>query len=82
MRYRVTAVVRSTLQIVVQARNLEEAEAFADDIDFEKWSLINTEHETVDVTKDYFLKRLKIEQESEPLSGLDRPPLTIVSKLE
>lgn len=34
MRYRVSAVVTSTLQIVVQARSSEEAEASADAIDF------------------------------------------------
>jgi len=36
MRYRVSAVVTSTLQIVVQAANIEEAEASADTIEVEK----------------------------------------------
>ncbi len=34
MRYRVTAVFTSTLQIVVQARSIEEAESFSEAIDF------------------------------------------------
>ena len=42
MRYRVSAVVTSTLQIVVQARSAEEAEAFSDAIDFDKWSVLST----------------------------------------
>lgn len=51
MRYRVSAVVTSTLQIVVQARSAEEAEAFSDAIDFDKWSVLSTEHKTVDVSE-------------------------------
>jgi hypothetical protein len=54
MRYRVSAVVTSTLQIVVQARSAEEAEAFSDAIDFDKWSVLSTEYQTVDVSKDFF----------------------------
>ena len=79
MRYRVSTVVKSTLQIVVQARNAEEAEAFADSIDFEKWSLVSTEYETVDVKKDYFLRRVKVEQDSEPILDIDGPTLKIVN---
>jgi hypothetical protein len=63
MRYRVTAVVTSTLQIVVQARDTEEAEAFSDAIDFDKWQVLSTEYETVDVAKDYFERKQKIEQD-------------------
>jgi hypothetical protein len=63
MRYRVTAVVTSTLQIVVQARDAEEAEAFSDAIDFDKWQVLSTEYETVDVAKDYFERKQKIEQD-------------------
>ena len=65
MRYRVTAVVTSTLQIVVQARSAEEAEASADAIDFDKWSVVSSEYVTVDVAKDFFLKRVKVEQDVE-----------------
>ena len=65
MRYRVTAVVTSTLQIVVQARSAEEAEASADAIDFDKWSVVSSEYVTVDVAKDFFLRRVKVEQDVE-----------------
>ena len=65
MRYRVTAVVTSTLQIVVQAVNEEEAEASADAIDFDKWSVVSSEYVTVDVAKDFFLRRVKVEQDVE-----------------
>ena len=53
MRYRVSVVAKSTLQIVVQARSSEEAEIFADEIDFEKWSIVSAQWETVDVSKDF-----------------------------
>jgi hypothetical protein len=79
MRYRVSAVVTSTLQIVVQARSVEEAEAFSDAIDFEKWSLINSEYVTVDVAKDYFLRKVKIDQDLETLPDIDGPTLKIVN---
>jgi len=79
MRYRVSAVVTSTLQIVVQARSVEEAETFADAIDFEKWSLIKSEYVTVDVAKDYFLRKVKVEQDLQPLTDMDRPTLKIVN---
>jgi len=79
MRYRVSAVVTSTLQIVVQARSIEEAETLADAIDFEKWSLIKSEYVTVDVAKDYFLRKVKVEQDLQPLTDMDRPTLKIVN---
>jgi hypothetical protein len=78
MRYRVTAVVTSTLQIVVQARSLEEAETFADAIDFEKWSLIGSEYVTVDVAKDYFERKLKVKQDFEEIPTTERALLTVV----
>jgi hypothetical protein len=65
MRYRVSAVVTSTLQIVVQAASIEEAEASADAIDFDKWSVVSSEYVTVDVAKDFFLRRVKVEQDVE-----------------
>jgi hypothetical protein len=63
MRYRVTAVVSTTMQIIVQARDAEEAEAFSDAIDFDKWQVLSTEYETVDVAKDYFERKQKVEQD-------------------
>jgi hypothetical protein len=79
MRYRVSAVVTSTLQIVVQARSSEEAEIFADAIEFGKWSLVSSEYETVGVAKDYFLRRVKVEQDTEPAPDIDGPTLKIVN---
>ena len=79
MRYRVSAVVKSTLQIVVQARNSEEAEASADAGDFEKWSYLNSEYEIVAVAENYFLTKVKVEQDLELLLDLDGPTLKIVN---
>ena len=61
MRYRVTCELRSVYQLVVQATSPEEAEAFADDIDLEKWAYIEGEYQIVDVSKDYFLRKVKVE---------------------
>ena len=78
MRYRVTAVVTSTLQIVVQARSAEEAEASADAIDFDKWSVVSSEYVTVDVAKDFFERKLKVEQDCENTPCNEGPILKIV----
>ena len=78
MRYRVSAVVTSTLQIVVQARSVEEAEAFSDAIDFDKWSVLSTEYETVDVSKDFFESKNKVEQDVEVTTSNQGPTLKIV----
>ena len=60
-RYRVTTEYKSIYQIVVEATSPEEAEYFAKDIDLDKWQHIETDYEIVDVSKDYFLKRVKDE---------------------
>ena len=78
MRYRVTAVVTSTLQIVVQAANIEEAESSADGIDFNKWSVVSCEYVTVDVSKDFFERKLKVEQDGEVIPSTEGPLLKIV----
>ena len=57
-RYRVTAQLNSVYQIVIEAQSPEEAEYFAADIDMEKWTYIEGDYEVIDVSKDYFLKRL------------------------
>jgi len=51
----------SVYQLVVQATSPEEAEVFADDIDLEKWQYIEGEYQILDVSKDYFLKKVKTE---------------------
>jgi hypothetical protein len=61
MRYRVTAEYRSIHQLVIEATSQEEAEYFANDIDLDKWKFIDGEYEIVDVSRDYFLKRVKDE---------------------
>jgi hypothetical protein len=60
-RYRVSAEYTSLYQIVVEATSPEEAKYFAIDIDLEKWQHIETDYEIVDVSRDYFLKRVKEE---------------------
>lgn len=60
-RYRVSAEYTSLYQIVVEATSPEEAEYFAKAIDIDKWQHIETDYEIVDVSKDFFLKRVKDE---------------------
>ena len=60
-RYRVTAEYRSIHQLIIEATSPEEAEYFANDIDLDKWKFIDGESEIVDVSKDYFLKKVKDE---------------------
>lgn len=60
-RFRVSAEYTSLYQIVVEATSPEEAEYFAKDIDLEKWQHIETDYEVVDVSRDFFLKRVKEE---------------------
>jgi hypothetical protein len=60
-RYRVSAEYTSLYQIVVEATSPEEAKYFAIDIDLEKWQHIETDYEIVDVSKDFFLKKVKDE---------------------
>ena len=58
-RYRVTTEYKSVYQIVVEATSPEEAEYFAKDIDLDKWQHIETDYEIVDVSKDFFLKKVQ-----------------------
>jgi len=57
-RYRVTAEYKSLYQIVIEAASPEEAEYFAKDIDLDKWQYIEGDVEVVDVSKDFFLKKV------------------------
>ena len=77
-RYRVTAQLVSIHQIVVQGRDEDEARDFANAIDFEKWSYVEGEYEIVDIDKDFFERKLKVEQETELLPTTDGPYLKIV----
>jgi len=64
-RYRVTAEYKSVYQLIIEATSPEEAEYFAKDIDLDKWQFIDGDYEIVDVSKDFFLKRVKVEQDVE-----------------
>ena len=59
MRYQVTMRMTSVHQVIVQARSPEDAEYVAEAIDMEKWKLIEGFTEILDVSPDYFLKRVK-----------------------
>ena len=58
-RYRVTAEYKSVHQLIIEATSPEEAEYIANDIDLDKWQFVDGEYEIVDVSKDFFLKKVK-----------------------
>jgi hypothetical protein len=60
-RYRVTAKLTHELQIIVQGKNAQEAQYSAEAIDFEKWTQMDFAWKIVDVSRDYFLQRVKVE---------------------
>ncbi len=64
-RYRVTAEYKSVHQLIIDATSPEEAEYFAKDLDLDKWQFIDGDYEVVDVSKDFFLKRVKVDQDVE-----------------
>jgi hypothetical protein len=64
-RYRVTAKLTHELQIIVQGKNAQEAQYSAEAIDFEKWTQMDFDWKIVDVSRDYFLQRVKVENDLE-----------------
>ena len=60
--YRVTSRLTIDFQIIMQAESIEEVEMFAVDIHLDKWVELQREWEILDISKNYFLKRVKIEQ--------------------
>jgi predicted HNH restriction endonuclease len=62
-RYRVTAKVTHELQIIVQGKDAQEAQYSAEAIDFEKWNQMDFDWKIVDVSRDYFLQRVKVEND-------------------
>lgn len=60
-RYRVTAKVTHELQIIVQGKDNQAAQNSAEAIDFVKWTDMNFDWKIVDVSREYFLHKLKIE---------------------
>ncbi len=77
--FRVTGRLTVDYQIVVQAKDAEEAAYFASDIDLDKWSQTGSDWEVLDVSKNYFLRRVKVEQ---PESGVTSPSPRIVTDSE
>ena len=63
--FRVTGRLSFDYQIIVQAEDFEEAAYFASDIDLDKWIESGSDWEVIDVSKNYFLKRVKVEQDVE-----------------
>ena len=71
-QYRITSRLILDFQIVLQAESAEEAESFATDIDLDKWSEIGRDWEVIDVSKNYFLRKVKIEQEVTPSNNVSK----------
>ena len=69
-QYRITSRFILDFQIVLQAESPEEAESFATDIDLDKWSEIGRDWEVIEVSKNYFLRKVKIEQEVTPSNNV------------
>lgn len=69
-QYRITSRLILDFQIVLQAESAEEAESFASDIDLDKWAEIGRDWEVLDVSKNYFLRKVKIEQEVTPSNNV------------
>lgn len=69
-QYRITSRLTLDFQIVLQAESAEEAESFASDIDLDKWAEIGRDWEVLDVSKNYFLRKVKIEQEVVPSNNV------------
>ena len=77
--FRVTGRLSFDYQIIVQAKDCEEAAYFASDIDLDKWIESGSDWEVLDVSKNYFLRRIKVEQ---PESGITSPTPRIVTESE
>ena len=77
--FRVTGRLTVDYQIIIQAKDAEEAAYFATDIDLDKWSESGSDWEVLDVSKNYFLRRIKVEQ---PESAIISPTPRIVTNSE
>lgn len=60
--FRVTGRLTVDYQIIVQAKDADEAAYFAADIDLDKWTESGSDWEVLDVSKNYFLRRVKVDQ--------------------
>jgi len=77
--FRVTGRLSFDYQIIVQAKDFEEAAYFATDIDLDKWTETGSDWEVLDVSKNYFLRRVKVDQ---PESSITSPTPRIVTESE
>ena len=57
--YKVTGRLTVDYELIVQALNADEARYFSTDIDLEKWREIDSDWQVTDVTRSYFLKVVK-----------------------
>ena len=63
--FRVTGRLSFDYQIIVQAKDCEKAAHFATDIDLDKWIESGSDWEVLDISENYFLKRVKVVQDVE-----------------
>ena len=77
--FRVTGRLTVDYQIIVQAKNSEEALYFATDIDLDKWTESGSDWEVLHISKNYFLRRVKVDQ---PALAITSPTSRVVSDSE
>jgi len=77
--FRVTGRLTVDYQIIVQAKDADEAAYFATDIDLGKGTGSGSDWEVLDVSKNYFLRRVKVDQ---PESAITPPSPRIVTDSE
>ena len=58
-RYKVRGRITIDYELIVQALNAEEARYFAGDIDLDKWREVYTDWEITEVTRSFYLKMIK-----------------------
>jgi hypothetical protein len=71
--FRVTGRLTIDYQIILQAQHPDEAAYFATDIDLDRWRETSSDWQIIDVSRDYFLRQVKVEQpESAPTPIIPR----------
>ena len=71
--FRVTGRLTVDYQIIMHAQHPDEAAYFATAIDLDKWSESATDWQIIDVSRDYFIKQVKVDEpESAPISMTPR----------
>jgi hypothetical protein len=74
--FRVTGRLTVDYQIIMHAQHPDEAAYFATSIDLDKWSESATDWQIIDVSRDYFLKQVKVEQIESAPSAM--PPRIVI----